>query len=50
MSTAIGVEVLRDFASIAGLEILVIDNSTTVTEFANQVRWNQAYYRLAQGL
>ena len=49
MSTAIGVDVLKDFATIANLEILVIDNTTTITEFANQVRWNQAYYRLAQG-
>jgi L-arabinose isomerase len=50
MSTAVGVEVLRDFAIIARLEILVIDNTTTTTGFADQVRWNQAYYRLAQGL
>ena len=50
MSTAVGVDVFRDFATIADLEILVIDNTTTITDFANQVRWNQAYYRLAQGL
>ena len=50
MSTAVGVDVFRDFATIADLEILVIDNTTTVIDFANQVRWNQAYYRLAQGL
>ena len=50
MSTAIGVDVLKDFATIADLEILVIDNTTNITDFANQVRWNQAYHRLAQGL
>jgi L-arabinose isomerase len=50
MSTAIGVDVLQDFATIAGLEILVIDNATTITEFEKEVRWNQAYHRLAQGL
>ena len=50
MSTAIGVDVFRDFATIADLEILVIDNTTTVIDFANQVRWNQAYYRLAKGI
>ena len=50
MSTAIGVDVFRDFATIADLEILVIDNTTTITEFSKEVRWNQAYYRLAQGL
>jgi L-arabinose isomerase len=50
MSTAIGVDVLKDFATIAGLEILIIDNATTITEFEKEVRWNQAYHRLAQGL
>ena len=28
----------------------VIDDATTLPEFQKQVRWNQAYYRLAQGL
>jgi len=28
---------------------LVIDNNTTSRDFAQQVRWNQAYYRLAEG-
>ncbi|MFT4136511.1 L-arabinose isomerase [Microbacterium sp.] len=50
MSTAVGVEAFRDFAELAGLELLVIDESTTLTEFQREVRWNQAYYRLAQGL
>ncbi|SEB41813.1 L-arabinose isomerase [Paramicrobacterium humi] len=49
MSTAIGVDVFRDFAEIAGTELLVIDEGTTVEGFKNQVRWNNAYYRLAQG-
>ena len=50
MSTQIGVEVLRDFAHIAGVELLVIDQSTTTHGFAREVRANAAYYRLAQGL
>ncbi|WP_022889534.1 L-arabinose isomerase [Agromyces italicus] len=50
MSTAVGIEVFRDFAEMAGLELLVIDDDTTTAEFGRQVRWNQAYYRLAQGL
>ena len=36
VSTAVGVDVLKDFATIAGLEILVIDNTTTITEFAQR--------------
>jgi L-arabinose isomerase len=50
MSTAVGVEVFRDFAEIAGTELLVIDDDTTVRGFQRELRWNQAYYRLAQGL
>jgi L-arabinose isomerase len=50
MSTALGVEAFDDFAQMAASELLVIDEHTTVREFTREVRWNQAYYRLAQGL
>jgi L-arabinose isomerase len=50
MSTAVGIEVFQDFAEIARTELLVIDKATTLREFTREVRWNQAYYRLAQGL
>ena len=50
LSTAIGVEVFADFAEIARTELLVIDERTTIRDFAREIRWNQAYYRLAQGL
>jgi L-arabinose isomerase len=50
MSTAIGLEAFADFADIARTELLVIDENTELREFSKEVRWNQAYYRLAQGL
>src|SRR4029453_7836478 len=50
MSTAVGVDVFRDFAAMAEVELLVIDEDTTLAGFQREVRWNQAYYRLAQGL
>jgi L-arabinose isomerase len=50
LSTAVGFESLHDLASILGVELLHIDASTTISQFANEVRWNSAYYRLAQGL
>lgn len=50
MSTAVGVDVFRDWAEMAGAELLVIDEHTTLREFHKEVRWNAAYYRLAQGL
>jgi L-arabinose isomerase len=50
MTTAVGIEVFRDFADIAGTELVVIDEDTTVRDFQRELRWNQAYYRLAQGI
>ncbi|MBL0886838.1 L-arabinose isomerase [Myceligenerans indicum] len=50
MSTAAGIEAFEVFASITDTELLVIDESTTRRGFADQVRFNQAYYRLARGL
>ncbi|MDQ7993489.1 MAG: L-arabinose isomerase, partial [Propionicimonas sp.] len=50
MTTAVGIEVFRDFAEMAGIELLEIDAGTTVAGFRRELRWNQAYYRLAQGL
>jgi L-arabinose isomerase len=50
LSTAIGVEAWEDYAEIVRTELLVIDESTTKRGFANEVKWNSAYYRLAQGI
>ena len=50
MTTAVGIDVWRDFAEIARTELVVIDETTTVRDFRNELRWNQAYYRLAQGI
>jgi L-arabinose isomerase len=50
MTTQVGIEAWEDFARIAGVELLVIDEATTVRSFEDQVRANAAYFRLAQGL
>jgi len=50
MSTAVGVEAFQDFARMAGVELLVIDESTTAAAFENALLWNAAYYRLAGGI
>ncbi len=49
LTQAVGTETLRDFANLLGVELLVIDKDTTPHDFADRIRWNQAYYRLAQG-
>ncbi|MBT8225941.1 MAG: L-arabinose isomerase, partial [Dactylosporangium sp.] len=50
LTMAVGVETIRDFATMLRTELLVIDQHTTTAAFNDQLRWNQAYYRLAQGL
>jgi L-arabinose isomerase len=50
MTTQVGLEAFRDFAKISGVELLVIDESTTLPAFEQEIRANAAYYRLAQGL
>jgi L-arabinose isomerase len=49
MTTAVELETIEDFAEMAKTELLVIDETTTLRDFRDRVRWNQAYYRLAQG-
>ncbi|AGZ43372.1 L-arabinose isomerase [Actinoplanes friuliensis] len=45
LTQAVGVEPLRDFATMLHTELLLIDENTTTHDFADRVRWNQAYYR-----
>ncbi|HEY8644604.1 MAG TPA: L-arabinose isomerase [Gaiellaceae bacterium] len=50
LSGQLGTEILTDFAEIAGIELVVIDAETRMRDFTRELRWNQAYYRLARGL
>jgi L-arabinose isomerase len=50
LSSAVGREALEDYADMVATELLVIDRDTTVRDFAKELKWNQAYHRLAQGL
>ena len=43
-------EHLKDFAEIAGIEIVTIDGRTALAEFERELRWNEVYYHLAHGL
>ncbi len=43
-------EHLRDFAEMAGIEFLLIDENTKVEEFKKELRWNDLYYHLNKGL
>jgi L-arabinose isomerase len=43
-------EHLYDFAEMAGIEFLLIDENTCVNEFKEKLRWNDLYYQLSNGL
>ncbi|WP_027345126.1 L-arabinose isomerase [Hamadaea tsunoensis] len=49
-SAAVDTEILADLAEMTGVELLVIDADTNLRDFAKEIRWNQAYHRLAAGL
>jgi L-arabinose isomerase len=50
LSSAVGAEELTDLADMLGTELLLIDQDTTIRRFTQEIRWNQAYYRLAGGI
>ncbi|WP_031064220.1 L-arabinose isomerase [Streptomyces sp. NRRL WC-3742] len=50
LSAAVGTEELDDLAEMLAVELLVIDDDTRIRQFTKELRWNQAYHRLAQGL
>ena len=41
---------LEDFADMAGIEFLLIDEETSLTQFKKELRWNAAYYHLDRGV
>ncbi len=43
-SQALTSEYLEDFAEICGIEFLLINDSTKVSEFKKELMWNEAYY------
>ena len=49
-SQTVTAEMLSDFAEMAGIEFLLIDKDTQLTEFKKELRWNEMYYLLAKGL
>lgn len=50
MTTQLGVQAFRDVADMLRLELLTIDERTTLDAFQQTLRWNAAYWRLAQSI
>jgi L-arabinose isomerase len=49
-SQAIPAEVLEDFAEMAGIEYLVINEDTNISAFKKELRWNDLYYHFSKGI
>ncbi|MBI5954795.1 MAG: L-arabinose isomerase [Chloroflexi bacterium] len=49
-SYTVTAEQLQDFAEMAGIEFMVIDENTRVDEFKDKLRWNDLYYHLSKGI
>ncbi len=43
-SQSVSIELLEDFSDMAGIEMLVIDRSTQIRQFKNELRWNDISY------
>jgi L-arabinose isomerase len=41
---------LRDFAEMAGIEFLLIDENMRLEDFKKELRWNDLYYHLSNGI
>ena len=49
-SYSVTTEMLEDFATIAGIELAVINADTRLGDFKQTLRCNEVYYHLAQGI
>ena len=44
-SQALTSEYLEDFTEMCGIEFLLIDDSTKISEFKKELKWNESFYR-----
>ncbi len=49
-SQALTAEHMADFADIAGIELVLIDENCEIRQFRKELRWNDLYYALNKGL
>ncbi|HEX7844288.1 MAG TPA: L-arabinose isomerase [Chitinophagaceae bacterium] len=45
-SQNLSTELLQDFAAMAGIECVVIGKNTNLSQFRNELKWNDLYYQL----
>jgi len=49
-SYSVTAEHLQDYADMAGIEFMLIDENTKLADFRDKLRWNDLYYHLSKGL
>lgn len=49
-STSIDAEYLEDFAGMMGVEYALIGETCNLTEFKKELRWNEIYYHISNGI
>jgi L-arabinose isomerase len=49
-STAIDSEYLEDFSGMLGIEFVHINDKCNLTEFKKELRWNEIFYHLSEGI
>jgi len=49
-SQALTAEHMEDFANMAGIEMVLIDENTKISDLKKELRWNDLYYMLNKGL
>jgi L-arabinose isomerase len=49
-SNVVNAEYMEDFAGMTGIEYLKIGKECDLTSFRNELRWNEIYYHIADGI
>lgn len=49
-STSINSEYLEDFAEMVGVEYVLIDDQCSLSEFKKELRWNESFYHISNGI
>jgi len=49
-SLSLTAEHMEDFATMAGVEYLLIDEHATLAEVKKELKWNDVYYHLGLGI
>jgi len=49
-STSINAEYLEDFAGMMGVEYVLIDKKCDLPSFKKELRWNEIYYHISNGI